>query len=127
MKLTIEKILDTDDIESVETAEIRGSFRLDHESGAFLVAELWLDPRVGETEYLPGETEWVAKISELYVPRGMRRKGIARAIITEAVRVIRDEWDEDVVFVQAIPSHDHEVSRDDLISFYEDMGLKVVD
>ena len=119
IKTTITKELDTD-LDGVVCDEVRGSFTLSI-GGATLEATLWIT--TGED----GDLSWMAEISHLYVPRELRRQGIARKLIEKAVEVISEEWDESAVSVRAIPEHDREVSAEDLASFYTSMGLTLRD
>ena len=64
-------------------------------------------------------------IYNLYVEKKSRRNGYGRELVIQAINEIREEGYTKVIKVKAEPTEDS-IDLNDLISFYKEMGLELV-
>ena len=113
--LTIAKELDF----QTEDLGVVASMALTTEAGSYAQLELFRE------EDAMDEVLWGAQLSHLYVPAGARRQGEARALVKAAMIAVDEHWDERTLTVFACPEHDKPMTREQLITFYQDCGLEV--
>ena len=113
--MTITKELDF----QTEDLGVVASMTLTTEAGSYAQLELFRE------EDAMDEVMWGAQLSHLFVPVAARRQGEARALVKAAIIAVDEHWDEGALVVFAEPEHDKPLTREQLITFYQDCGLEV--
>jgi GNAT superfamily N-acetyltransferase len=54
-----------------------------------------------------------------------RRKGIARKLLSYAIKRIKAECNQACIEIIALPDEDSEVNKENLITFYESLGFEI--
>jgi len=72
---------------------------------------------------MEGRIEWL--IHSLFVDCKYRRQGVARQLLEEAIRQIRDKGHDGEIYIGATPYHIGGPNREQLTKFYQGMGLTV--
>lgn len=65
-----------------------------------------------------------AMIHDLYIKKEHRRKGHAKNLVQKTIEEIRAEQYKEDIKIVANPLED--ISKEELVSFYKKMGLKVI-
>ena len=79
----------------------------------------------GHCDYCICFDEDCSMIYNLYIEKDFRRKGHAKEFINEAIEDIRNLGYKGYIKVVAEPE-EKSISKENLIKFYEEMGLKVI-
>lgn len=79
----------------------------------------------GHCDYCICFDEDCSMIYNLYIEKDFRRKGHAKEFINEAIEDIRNLGYKGYIKVVAEPEEES-ISKENLIKFYEEMGLKVI-
>lgn len=79
----------------------------------------------GHCDYCICFDEDCSMIYNLYIEKDFRRKGHAKGFINEAIEDIRNLGYKGYIKVVAEPEEES-ISKENLIKFYEEMGLKVI-
>ena len=66
-------------------------------------------------------------IEKIEVPVSMRRQGVARKILKEAIADIRKSHNGMTIKIAALPFGEDKIDMTDLVAFYESEGFTVVD
>lgn len=91
--------------------------------GAYVSWGLEADPVIDDEGFATTGDEYVL-IEKVFVPEEHRQKGVARRILRNALREIKEAHPDKAIKLAALPDPGT-VSMDDLIAFYESEGFEV--